>query len=179
MPVGCWLNHLIVRKSALRRALETAVSKGQTETIHFLQAILDRQHQDDHLVALEDMGGDDFFHSSLIEAGLVNDDGDDCVDFYSPSVGCPRATWLEGAQIRNIQRSPNEKPLTRWTAYRLVGDTNTEVVLEDEGDERVFHPEGFPPHAIPVDPSLWDAETWALIPDADGRWNKWRPRHSS
>jgi len=174
MPVGCWLDHLIIRKSALRLAIEAARSKGAAEIAHFLQAILDRPHQDEHLVALQDMGGDDFFRVSLMQAGLVSDDGDDCVDFYSPYTGCPRATWLEEAQIRNIPGPLSEKTLPRWTAYRLIGDSSVEVILEANGGQETFQPDSFPAAAVPVDPSLWSNDTWALVPETDTRLSKWR-----
>lgn len=153
MPVGCWLNHIIIKKSSLHIALEHAQTSGQLDSQHFLRALLEQPHQDDYLVALEDMGGDEFFCASLLRSGLVHDDGADCVDFYTPYSGCPRATWLEEASIKNIPRTPEEKVLSRWTAYRFVGDPSKEVVLEENDGFDNYVPESFPAVGIRVDPT--------------------------
>jgi hypothetical protein len=152
MPVGCLLNHLIIRKSSVERALLLAHHHGQIETEQFLQTIMDRQHQDEHLIAFEDVGEDDFFLSSLKLAGLIHDDGENCIDFYSPYSGCQQATWLEVTQIKNVAQPPADKVMYRWTAYRLVGDIGRTVVLEIDESLANYQPEDFPIDAEKVVP---------------------------
>jgi hypothetical protein len=177
MPVGCWLNHFIIRKQSLIRAA-AQIDSGDSDAASFINALLRRQHQDAHLIAVEDMGGDDGFVQRLANIGLRNSYSNDCSDFYSPYFGCARATWLEEASIKNVPDLNGKKSSTRWIAYRLIGDVSRNIVLGEIEGSRNLKPDLFPQYGQPVDPTMWPEEQWNLYPLDHPMRRQWLPGQS-
>lgn len=175
MPVGCWLNHFIIRKRSLIRAAAKVSTSRDNDAQFFISTLLERQHQDAHLIAVEDMGGDDEFVARLVDVGLKSNHSNDCIDFYSPTFGCVRATWLEEAPIKDVPELIGEKSCTRWTAYRQIGDLNRDIVLEKFEGIRNFKPEMFPQYGFPVDPTKWTEEQWSVYPIDHPMRKQWLP----
>jgi len=70
MPVGCMHQFIVVQRTAVQRALEKADKENDRNRQQFAQALLASPHSDDHLIAIEDMGGTDWDIENLKYLGL-------------------------------------------------------------------------------------------------------------
>jgi len=106
MPIGLSMNYVVFRKVRLEQARAAALDRKDAEAAKYVDNLILSGIQDEHLVGSESMAP--FEDEDLVmwteRLGLTWHANDDCVDFYLPSVECPRATWLEHDLI-------NEQPV--------------------------------------------------------------------
>jgi len=150
MPVGCVHQYIVIKRCAVKRALETAVENGELDKEAFARRLLSSTHSDKYLIAIEDMGGTDYDVENLKYLGLESHDGTGWLDFYAPHVVQLPVHWLTYAPIRELRQDGTVGHVI-WQGFRHVEDESSQVeVWGDEeslaGQQRQPFPEsGTPP----------------------------------
>lgn len=174
MPIGLVMNHVVFRKDRLVRARTFALNRNDEEAHDYLDKMLLYGVQDQYLLGINSMG---LFQSDEVfmwkeRLGLTWHDGNNCGDFYTPSIECPRATWLERANIYSVPITSDQKPKLCWEGYRLVGDSSLIVEIDDSA---TLKPANFPEFAKTVGPENFDIH-WDEAVKISPEWIKWRPK---
>jgi len=143
MPIGCSHQFVVVKRSALLRALDCAVYAGDAEKQAYARIMLSRLHSDRYLVVLEEMAGTDSDVASLTHLGLDAHDGEQWLDFYAPHIAKLPAIWLKTAPIR-IQLTSGALGEIAWRGFRHVDDRSSSVVVWDDCEFPAKNPQNFP-----------------------------------
>lgn len=174
MPIGLAMNYVVFRKDRLEEARAVALARNEFEVVEYIDNIKLGGVQDQYLVGLESMGP--FEDADLTmwteRLGLTWHANDDCVDFYLPSVECPRATWLEQALINDKPTNTGKKPMPIWDGFRLVGDNSRRIQVVDLWTRM---PVDFPETAPTVGPENFVGLDWNAVVEMTPEWAKWRP----
>lgn len=174
MPIGLSMNYVVFRKVSLEQARAAALTRNDAEAMEYVDNLILSGIQDEHLVGSESMAP--FEDSDLAmwtaRLGLTWHANNDCVDFYLPSVECPRATWLEHELINDQPVNADKKPMPIWDGFRLVGDKSQRVQVDDLCTRR---PVDFPKKASTVGPENFVGLDWDAVVEMTPDWAKWRP----
>lgn len=131
MPVGCEMNYVIFKKTALFLARDRLLSSSDSFALTVVNQLLNSDHSDDYLVVIEDMVG---FSNADVELwekrlGLIGKLGYESIDFYIPDRETPICRWLEFANLRERAERDGERKPFIWDGYRHVGDPSRMVRL--------------------------------------------------
>lgn len=146
MPVGCIHHFIVVKRSAVSRVLDKAMTENDQDRIKFSRLILSMVHSDQHLIAIEDMGGSDSDLENLKHLGLVGHDGKEWLDYYAPHIATLPAYWLVCAPIRELRKDGTYGQVI-WSGYKYVDDQSTTVKVWEDEDCPAKPREPFPPEA--------------------------------
>jgi hypothetical protein len=132
MPVGCIHFFIVIKRTAVSRVLDKAVTENDQDRIKFTRLMLSMVHSDQHLIAIEDMGGSDSDLEHLKYLGLEGHDGKEWLDYYAPHIAKLPANWLLYGPIRELRKDGTLGQMI-WSGYKHVDDQSSLVnVWEDE-----------------------------------------------
>jgi hypothetical protein len=143
MPVGCAHHFIVVKRSAVTKALEKALAESDQERIRFAQLMLSCRHSDQYLIVLEDMGGTDHDTENLKYLGLKAKDSNGWLDYYAPHIERLPAHWLLHAPIRELH-SDGTLGRIYWSGYKHVHDNSTTVSVWEDVDYPALPRQPFP-----------------------------------
>lgn len=174
MPIGLHMNYVVFRKDRLETAKVAALGRNDSDAAEYIDNLRLGGVEDQYLVGIESMGPfEDADLSMWTERlGLTWHADDDCVDFYFPSVECPRATWLEEASINDVPTNQDQRPLPIYDGFRFAGDTSRKVKINSLNKRM---PEDFPETAPTVGPENFVGIDWDAVVRMTPEWAKWRP----
>jgi hypothetical protein len=143
MPVGCIHHFIVVKRSAVSRVLDKAVTENDQDRIKFSRLMLSMVHSDLHLIAIEDMGGSDSDLENLKYLGLDGHDGKEWLDYYAPHIAKLPANWLLYAPIRELRKDDTHGQVI-WSGYKHIDDQSTTVNVWKDEDYPAKSREPFP-----------------------------------
>jgi len=126
--------------------LDKAVTENDQERIEFSRLMLSMVHSDQHLIAIEDMGGSDSDIENLKYLGLNGHDGKEWMDYYAPHTARLAAHWLLYAPIRELRKDGTRGQVI-WSGYKYVDDQSTTVHVWENEDYPAKTREPFPQSA--------------------------------
>jgi len=143
MPVGCVHQFIIVKRRSVLRVLEQAAENGAMSKVAFARMLLARVHSDNYLIAIDDMGGNEYELENLKLIGLVPHDGNRWIDFYAPHLTKLPAKWLMYSPIRQLHHNGAHGPVI-WDGFRHIYDKSTHVAVWEDEDYPAKEREPFP-----------------------------------
>lgn len=143
MPVGCVYQYVVVKRSALLKALDEAVRNSDSEKQAYARLTLSRVHSDRYLVVLEEMAGTNTDVPALVHLGLEAHDGKEWIDFYAPHIADLPAHWLKTAPIRE-QLETGALGEIVWIGFRHIEDKSRHVVVWSDAEFSAKPPQSFP-----------------------------------
>jgi hypothetical protein len=174
MPIGLTMNYVVFRKDRLEAARMAALGRHDLQAAEYIDNMKLNGVQDEHLLGLESMAPfeDEDFAMWTERLGLTWHANDGCVDFYLPSVECPRATWLEESPICDIPASASQTSLPIYDGFRFAGDKTRQVKISSLNTRK---PVDFPEIAQTVGPENFVGIDWDALLETSPEWAKWRP----
>lgn len=168
------MNYVVFRKDRLEAAKAAALGRNDFDAAEYIDNLRLGGVEDQYLIGIESMAPfEDADLSMWTERlGLTWHADDDCVDFYFPSVECPRATWLEESSINDVPTNQDQRPLPIYDGFRFPGDTSCKVKINSL-NKRI--PEDFPETASTVGPENFVGIDWDAVVEMTPEWAKWRP----
>ena len=133
MPLGCIHNFIVIKRTALLRALQEAETNSDEQRVAYATSLLTSQHADRFLVALESMDDSRYDFDNLEHLGLISSDGSAWVDFFAPHLSNHHVPWLRYAPIREAKPDGRFGQVI-WHGYRHIDDVSTLVTVW-ENDE--------------------------------------------
>ena len=146
MPVGCIHFFIVIKRTAVSRVLDEAVTENDQDRIKFSRLMLSMVHSDQHLIAIEDMGGSDSDLEHLKYLGLDGHDGKEWLDYYAPHIAKLPANWLLYGPIRELRKDGTHGQVI-WSGYKHVDDQSSLVNVWEDEDYPAKPREPFPQSA--------------------------------
>lgn len=174
MPIGLTMNYVVFRKDRLEAVRMAALERHDSGAAEYVDNIKLNGVQDERLIGLESMVPfeDEDLAIWTERLGLIWHANEDCVDFYFPSVECPRATWLEEALICDMPANASQKSMPIYDGFRFVGDVSRKVKINRLNTRM---PVDFPEMALTVGPENFVGIDWDALLETSPEWAKWRP----
>jgi hypothetical protein len=174
MPIGLTMNYVVFRKDRLEAVRMAALERSDFEAAEYVDNIKLIGVQDEYLIGLENMAPfeDEDLAMWTERLRLTWHANENCVDFYFPSVECPRATWLEEASICDIPVNEGQKSLPIYDGFRYAGDKTRQVKINSLNTRM---PVDFPEIALTVGPENLVGIDWDALLEISPEWAKWRP----
>jgi hypothetical protein len=109
---------IIIQRSALIKIINSGDASKRTEAA---KLIADTSFGDGYLIVVESMNSNLEDEKYLLtEAGLIWNDGHDCIDYYIPTEGAFTASWLEYARLKEGK--------VYYSTYKKIGVSSEKII---------------------------------------------------